>query len=215
MGRRLAPLARRSTPPRQQFVAAPWLGNASRGTVTPIASPESTMLSQILLHTPSWVWALFALLLVLGWKQSRPGSYSLARTLAMPLAMSGLSVYGTVSAFGGIPQVLLAWCAAALPLAWLVSRTAPPQGTHYDAGLRRFSAAGSWMPLALMMGIFLTKYAVGVTLAMQPARAHDPVFALAAALVYGAVSGCFFGRAARLWRLVGRDACPATPGIAI
>ena len=173
------------------------------------------MAYQIVLHTPSWVWALLALLSVLGWTQSRPGRTSLTRTVVMPLAMVALSIYGTVSAFGATAPVLAAWCAAALPVAWTLSRTALPQGTHYDAGLRRFSVAGSWMPLALMMSIFLTKYAVGVTLAMQPARAHDPVFALAAALAYGAVSGCFFGRAARLWRLVGRDARPATTGLAI
>lgn len=173
------------------------------------------MLYQILLHTPSWVWALFALLLMLGWKQSRPGSNSLTRTLVVPLAMAGLSVYGTVSAFGGTPQVLFVWCAATLPLAWALSRTALPPGTRYDAGLRRFSVAGSWMPLALMMGIFVTKYAVGVTLAMQPARAHDPAFALAVTLLYGVFSGCFFGRAARLWRLVGRDARPATADLAM
>lgn len=159
------------------------------------------MVYGIFSHTPSWVWALLALLLVLGWKQSRPGRYSLNRSAAMPLAMVVLSVYGTVSAFGATPQVLAAWCAAALPLAWLVSRTALPHGTRYDATLRSFSLPGSWTPMVLIMGIFLTKYAVGVALALEPARAHDPQFALVAALLYGGFSGCFLGRGARLWRL--------------
>ncbi|KQP22403.1 hypothetical protein ASF43_00255 [Pseudorhodoferax sp. Leaf267] len=170
------------------------------------------MLVQILSHTPSWVWGLFALLLVLGVRQSRPGRQSLARTLVVPLAMAGLSLYGTVAAFGATAAVLAAWCAAALPLAWALSRSALPAGTRYDAARRSFSVAGSWMPLALMIGIFLTKYAVGVALAMVPARAHAPAFGLVVALLYGAFSGCFFGRAARLWQLAARDARPSAHG---
>jgi len=53
-----------------------------------------------------------------------------------------------------------------------------------------------------MMGIFFTKYAVGVTLALQPALARDLPVALALSAVYGAFSGVFLARAARLWRLV-------------
>ncbi len=166
------------------------------------------MLIQIFLHTPLWVWALLALLAALGWKQSRPGIYSVTRTAAIPLSMAALSVYGTVSAFGATPAVLACWCAAALPLAWAISRSATPAGTGYDADTRRFAVAGSWVPLALMMAIFVTKYAVGVTLAMAPARAHEPVFAVAVVMLYGAFSGIFIGRSARLWRLAMRSALP-------
>ena len=60
---------------------------------------------------------------------------------------------------------------------------------------------GSAVPLALMMGIFFTKYAVGVTLGMHLAQANDVSFALAVSALYGAFSGVFAGRAARLWRL--------------
>lgn len=168
------------------------------------------MVYGILSHTPFWVWALLALLLVLGWKQSRPGRYSLTRTTLMPLAMVGLSVYGTVSAFGAPPQVWAAWAAAALPLAWAISHTALPRGTHYDAAQRSFWLAGSWTPMVLILGVFLTKYAVGVALAMAPARAHDPVFTLVAALLYGGFSGCFLGRGARLWRLAASSRTAST-----
>lgn len=172
------------------------------------------MLYQILLHTPVWVWGLFTFLLWMGWKQSRPGSVGLARTTVTSLAMAGLSLYGTVSVFGAAPLVLGGWCISALPLAWTLSRTALPAGTRYDAGQRRFMLAGSWVPLALMMGIFLAKYAIGVVIAMEPAHAHEPVFALAAALLYGAFSGCFIGRSGRLWRLARDSARPALAGLA-
>lgn len=166
------------------------------------------MLTQILLHTPPWVWALLTLLAALGCKQSRPGVHSLSRTAMVPLAMGGLSLYGSMSAFGATSAVLAAWGVAALPLAWIISRSAVPAGTRYDTGTRRFAVAGSWVPLGLMMAIFITKYVVGVMLAMAPARAHEPAFALAVVLLYGAFSGCFFGRSARLWRLALREATP-------
>ena len=51
------------------------------------------------------------------------------------------------------------------------------------------------------MGIFFTKYAVGVSIGMQPALAHDTSFALTVSTLYGAFSGIFMARTAKLWRL--------------
>jgi hypothetical protein len=55
--------------------------------------------------------------------------------------------------------------------------------------------------MLLILGIFLTKYGVGITLAMQPGMARDGLFTLAVGGLYGLFSGIFAGRAARLWRL--------------
>src|SRR4030095_9490068 len=60
-----------------------------------------TMLIQILLHTPKWVYALFAALLWLGLRQLLAGSASLTRVTLLPIAMTGLSVYGVASGLGG------------------------------------------------------------------------------------------------------------------
>jgi hypothetical protein len=176
-----------------------WQARSTIGTVRPPFALELAMLYQILMHTPLWVWALLAALLALGVKQSRPGRIRLARTVVLPLAMAALS----------------AWLLAALPLGWGMSRTAPPAGTRYDADERVFRVTGSWWPLALMMGIFLLKYAVAVTLVQAPGLAHAPAFAVPAALLYGAFSGCFFGRSARLWRLVRRDAAAPAGGLVV
>jgi ABC-type dipeptide/oligopeptide/nickel transport system permease subunit len=55
--------------------------------------------------------------------------------------------------------------------------------------------------MGIILGIFLTKYAVGVTMAMQPAVAKQTLFALAIGSLYGVFSGYFAGRTLRLWRL--------------
>ena len=160
------------------------------------------MLVQIITHTPTWVFGLLALLLWLGGRQLRAGQVSLVRMVVMPVAMAGLSVYGVWSAFGGTPLAALAWALALLAVCALALLLAPPTGTRYHPERRSFSMPGSALPLALMMGIFFTKYAVGV--------------ALAVSALYGAFSGGFAARALRLWRLVLRtpaDAAPATPAV--
>lgn len=159
------------------------------------------MLHQILANTPRWVWGLLLALLWLGLSQTVGRTASLKRITLLPLAMTGLSLYGAVTAFGADPQVLLVWlCAGGLAIT-LVLQPALPQATRYDPATRRFTLPGSWLPLLLMLGIFMTKYLVGAVSAMQPALAHDAGFSLGFATLYGAFAGIFLARAARLWRL--------------
>ena len=131
------------------------------------------MLTQILTNTPNWVFAVFGILLWQGINQMRARTVGLTRSTIVPLAMTVLSLYGVVSAFGDTPQSLLAWVVGAA-VAFAVY---------------------------LFMGIFLTKYPVGVSLRLQPALAHDSSFALALSLLYGAFSGVFLARATQLWRM--------------
>ncbi len=159
------------------------------------------MLFQILSNTPKWVFALFAALLWLGLSQLRTRQIGLARSTLLAVGMTGFSLFGTVSAFAGVPAALLAWLAAAAVVFAVVLKRPLPPGTRHDAASRRFTVPGSAVPLALLMGIFFTKYALGVTLALQPALARGTAFALGLSALYGAFSGVFAGRAARLWRL--------------
>ncbi len=159
------------------------------------------MLYQIFANTPRWVWGLLLALLWLGLSQTITRTASLKRITLLPLAMTGLSVYGSVAAFGAGPQVLLVWLSAcALALA-LVLQQAPPDATRYDPATRLFTLPGSWVPLLLILGIFVTKYFVGVATALQPALARDASFSQSFVALYGAFSGVFLARATRLWRL--------------
>ena len=163
------------------------------------------MLYEILTHTPAWVFALFALLLWLGATQLTGRRVGLRRTLVMPVVMIGLSLYGVLSAFKDQPLAAAAWAAAALAVGFAVAQRAAPAGTRYDPVTRSFALPGSAVPLTLMMGIFFTKYAVGVQVALHPALANDAAFALGVSALYGAFSGMFAGRALRLWALARRD----------
>lgn len=176
---------------------------------------QPQMLGPIIQHTPYWVWGLLVGLLALGASQLFGRNVSLVRAMAMPLAMTALSVYGLISAFGSAGQVgasVGAWLAAATAIAvlalWL--QPAAPSGTLYAATSRSFFIPGSAMPLTLILGIFLTKYFVGVELALQPALARDGSFALQIAVLYGVFNGLFAARSLRLWRLAQRSTAFAT-----
>ena len=179
-----------------------------------IAIHQPQMLWSIVQGTPHWVWALLAALLWLGGSQLLPRRVGLRRALLAPLALAAFSAWGLASAFATqrAAGALLTWLLA-MALAASISlalRRAPPAGVRYDAQALRFALPGSPVPLALILGIFLTKYLVGVELALQPALAHDAALALAIAALYGVFNGIFVARAARLWRL----ARAAAPGLA-
>lgn len=167
-------------------------------------------LGTIVKNTPSWVWGLLVGLLWLGASQLRDRSAGLVRAMVMPFAMTFFSVYGLASAFGGSGHVGTAtgsWLVAAVAVTalglWL--HPAAPTGTRYAVDSRRFQLPGSAGPLVLILGIFLTKYLVGVELAMQPGLARESDFALQIAGLHGVFNGLFAARALRLCKLA-RDA---------
>jgi hypothetical protein len=98
-------------------------------------------------------------------------------------------------------MALLGWLVGAAGVFAAATQWQSPTAIQYDATNRRFQLPGSMVPLALFMGIFFTKYAVGASLSMQPALAHDVNFALAISTLYGAFSGALLARTARLWRI--------------
>ena len=177
-----------------------------------LAHPE--MIGMILKNTPTWVWGLFAGLAWLGLSQTRDRTASLARVSFVPIAMTLFSIWGMVAAFGNAPAfgyVMLVWlCAAAVVLSLFATREAPA-GSSYDAASRTFTLRGSWVPMAIILGIFLTKYIVGVSTSINPTLVRDSQFSLAVGAIYGLFTGMFVGRAARLWFLAGRATRGAIP----
>ena len=156
------------------------------------------MLVPIFINTPKWVWAVLACLLLIGLSQTRQRRAGLARTALVPLALAGFSLYGTVSAFGASPLVWAAWGIPAVLVAQAVLNRPVPKGVRYDAAVRQFELPGSWVPLMLIAGIFLTKYVVGVSLALNPSLKADIIFTTGVAALSGLFSGVFAGRTARL-----------------
>jgi hypothetical protein len=159
-------------------------------------------LAPILRHTPAWVWLLLAGLVLLGWLYSRTRTVKLAQVSAVPVGMTVFSLWGVVNAFARSPLqagVILLWLLAAVAVAVPLSQRRP--AAWYDRASRSFDLPGSWIPMLLFVGIFLTRYVVSVQLVLHPALVADAGFALPVAAVYGAFTGVFIGRAGQLWRL--------------
>lgn len=167
-----------------------------------IQHPEA--IADIIRQTPSWVGGLLAGLIWLGLSATRSRDMHIGRLILMPIAMGALALWGVQSAFapsGRLTELLAVWavCYSALVAASWNSRA--PSGTYYAPATRSFHMPGSWVPLLLIMLVFLMKYGVGVQLAMEPALTHHMGFAFATAAVYGALSGLFAIRSLRVLRL--------------
>ncbi|MGB7193165.1 MAG: DUF6622 family protein [Collimonas pratensis] len=159
------------------------------------------MFAQIISHTPLWVWALLAFLVYRGVLASVDRELTLKKLAIIPLVMLALSWQGVSTVFGILALPMLCWllaAAVAATLTWRLFRkdrvsAYPERGVVFQRG--------SWLPLMLMMGIFLTKYTVGVTLAMHPALAQDTAFTVVVCTLYGVFNGMFIGRLLRVVNL--------------
>lgn len=162
--------------------------------------PEAML--PIVRNTPAWVWGLLAGLLALGLSQLRDRTAGLARVSLLPLGMTLFSASGTLSALGRSPHLAAAIAAWLIGAAIAFLLVAPGRtGAQFDPVRRSYRVPGSVVPLLLIVGLFLVKYVVGVELAMAPQLVRDAQYALTVAALYGAFTGVFVGRAARLWRL--------------
>jgi hypothetical protein len=156
------------------------------------------MLQQIVIHTPVWVWFLLAFLLYRGFIASLDREVAFRKTFIIPVVMLVLAMQGIVSGFGAslfAAPVWLAFLAMGSMLAWLM---VDPSGMQVYPDRGTIRLRGSWIPMMLMMGIFLTKYVVGVTLAMHPELRQDPVFTATICALYGLFSGIFIGKLLRI-----------------
>ena len=166
------------------------------------------MFIAIVRHTPVWVWGLLAVLIALGLSQARDRDMSLARVTILPLVMIGLSLSGVFSAFGHVPVALGGW-AAGLGAALACGRQfVVVRGAAWSPRQARLHVPGSWLPLALIVGLFALKYFAGASLALHPELAADAGFAGLISLAYGGFSGLFLARGLGLRKLAQRPAGP-------
>ena len=157
------------------------------------------MIVQILSHTPLWVYATFFVLLVFGLIQTRTRTVSKLPALLLPAGMLALSLAGIYTSFGLATLPLTAW-GMALASATVVGYSFfRDTRIHCTAGT--FFIPGSWVPLVVMMAIFVTKYVYAIMHAYNAAVIATPIFIGALSAIYGLLSGYFSSRAVNLIKL--------------
>ena len=149
---------------------------------------------QIIQHTPVWVWGLLVALVAFGLLQARDREVGLARMTILPLVLLALSFSGVVSTFAHATIAILAWAVGVIAAIALGRPLLKVRGARWSPETGLLHVPGSWLPLAMMVALFLLKYGVGVTLAMNHAMVANTTFGACCGLAYGSFSGLFAAR---------------------
>jgi len=160
------------------------------------------MILDILEHTPVWVWIVFGALILLGLQQSRTRDVSIARATILPVVMIVLSLSGVLGAFGAVPFAWVAWAAGVGLSLTLAGKAVAVRGATRSTRPGHLKIPGSFIPVMLILAVFITKYSAGVALAINPSLAANTAVAVTLSLVYGVFSGLFWSRAQSLRAVV-------------
>lgn len=148
--------------------------------------------AMILTHAPVWVWAILAFVIAMGIRLSREQRMSRLRLMLVPAIWLVYGAWGVENTFGFTATPLLAWATGLLASVVLVRWSGWPGQARVEGG--NHVVPGSWIPMGLMLAIFLGKFILGMGLAMNPALAHQTGVAIAFSGLFGALSGAFLGR---------------------
>ena len=151
---------------------------------------------QILIHTPIWVFPLFAYLVWLGIKATRPRTVTIWRSLIVPAVFIVWGLSRLFSRQRDVMWPLIAWLAAATVLLVAGLLTARPLELDHTTG--EIKRPGSVVPLIRNITVFALQYTVAVIAAVDP---HDATTAaIVGRAISGGTTGYFLGRTVALLR---------------
>ncbi|MBV8603149.1 MAG: hypothetical protein JO224_00540 [Pelomonas sp.] len=155
-------------------------------------------LTQILAATPLWVWAILGYIVYMGGAQLRERAFARRRLILLPGVWMVFGAWGIERSFALGAAPLVVW-GVGLALSFALMRTSRwPAGARFDASLGQYLVPGSALPLALMLVIFVAKYALGVGLALHPELGEALPAALGFSLLFGLIGGALAGRSANI-----------------
>ncbi len=153
----------------------------------------------IVLHTPLWVWPLFALVLWLGWWARRPRTLRPIRLAILPLVGLGMTVAGALQS--AMPGVTMGGWLVGLLLSLPVGHAIGRRRAVAWQEDGRLWIAGGWFALAFALAIFVVRYALGVTFGVWPALGRQLLWVTIAGLAGGVIAGTGLGwLSGLLWR---------------
>ncbi|TWX45093.1 DUF6622 family protein [Colwellia hornerae] len=151
-------------------------------------------MSELISHTPKWVFAVFFTLLVLGFIQSKERVVKVKTIFILPIAMIIFSFFGVYSVFGLSYLTMSLWIMGLVTTLFIGLKLAYPNLIIFSGQSNKLTIPGSWVPLFLMMAIFFTKYFVGFAVARGLPVVSEHIFVVLLCLLYGAFSGIFLSR---------------------
>jgi len=151
---------------------------------------------QVLIHTPLWVFPLFAYLVWLGIKAMQPRTTTIWRSLIVPAVFIVWGLSRLLSRQQDVMWPLLSWVAAALALLPVALLTTQPFELDHKTG--EITRPGSVVPLIRNVTVFALQYSIAVIAAVDPDG--RTVATLIGRAVSGATTGYFLGRTIALLR---------------
>ena len=127
--------------------------------------------TQIATGAPLWVYALLVALIVLGLRRVRTREVPITVALIPAVAFLIWSLFGAWSFanVAGVGVALLTWLAGAAVGATTGVLLPEPRGQRLHDG--RVRLPGTWMPLALYLGVFVVRFGCGAWAAIVPQQA--------------------------------------------
>ena len=156
------------------------------------------MITQILIHTPLWVYGLFIVLVAFGLQQTRSRNVNAVLAYFLPFGMIALSLAGINSSFGIKPAPIAMWAIGLLIVTVIGFKHFRDDRVTFTRSSRSFFISGSWTPFFVIMAIFFTKYVFAVMHAFDAEIVTTNAFVAALSLAYGCFSGYFSSRAVNL-----------------
>jgi len=155
------------------------------------------MLTQIIIHTPVYVWGLLAYLIITGIKGRETQTVSLWRMLFVPLIFIGVGFLHFDDTSDQFSSFLMAWVvglAFFAPLGFLIG----PRVLAVDRENKRIERAGATLPLIRNLIFFCAQYVLAVLNVIYP-QEHSTLMYITS-VVSGASAGYFGGWLVSLWR---------------
>ncbi len=158
-----------------------------------MAQAGSPDVSNVISHTPVWVWPLFVLLLIMGWMHSRDRVVAKLRLLVQPLVFTGIGISSFLingaSAFAA--TALLVMMAIGLMVGQMLGRR---DGATIDAA-GNVHVPGEWISMALILIIFASRFAAGAAQGIAPAMVGSALITVPLAMISGFTIGLTLMRA--------------------
>ena len=123
---------------------------------------------RIITEIPTFVWPLFAILLLGGLKARKTKAAPLAALLLVPSLFFGWSLFSFFGKYATEPLTILFWLLC-LGAGFFIGFS-HMQGLklQFDKKKKKVEMPGSWIPLVLSMSIFTAKFSVGMLSSLLP-----------------------------------------------
>ncbi len=158
-------------------------------------TPLSVILTEILKHTPTYVWGILAALIAFGVMQMRVQVVGRTRVLVVPVLLGAYSLASALATFGTQAGVVVAWAAGVGALLVAARWVRWPSKVDFLADRNAFAIQGSVVPLVVLLAVFVARYVATVTLILNPQWRGLVETGLVGGLVYGLLAGVFALRA--------------------